>query len=66
MESEIDRLQNSPDEKDIEHVNTMKEELQGVEDEMDMMNARKYLVKNQLEGERPTNFFCTMNRKMKS
>ena len=31
-----------------------------------MMNARRYLAKNQLEGERPTKFFCSMNRKMKS
>ena len=44
----------------------MKKELQEVEDERDMMNARKYLAKNQLEGERPTKFFCTMNCKMKN
>ena len=37
-----------------------------MEDERDMMNARKYLAKNQLEGERPTKFFCAVNRKMKS
>ena len=54
------------DEKDIERVNIMKEELQSVEDQKDMMSARKYLAKNQLEGERPTQFFCAMNRKMKS
>ena len=50
----------------MEHVNILKEELQGLEDQKDMMDARKYLAKNQLEGERPTRFFCSMNRKMKS
>ena len=30
------------------------------------MNARRYLAKNQLEGERPTKFFCSMNKKMKA
>ena len=66
LESEIDSLQNSVDEKDMECVNILKEELQGVEDQKDMMNARKYLAKNKLEGERPTKFFCAMNQKMKS
>ena len=47
LESEIDKLQNSQEEKDIECVNNMKKELQEVEDERDMMNARKYLEKNQ-------------------
>ena len=31
-----------------------------------MNDARRYLAKNQLEGEKPTKFFCSMNRKMKS
>ena len=44
----------------------MKKELQEIEDEKDMMNARRYFVKNQLEGERSTRFFCSMNRKMKN
>ena len=65
LESEIDSQQNSVDEKDIELVNIMKEELQSVEDQKDMLSSRKYLTKNQLEGERPTKFFCAMNRKMK-
>ena len=51
LESDIDSLQNSMDEKDIERVNIMKEELQGVEDQKDMMSARKYLAKKQVEGE---------------
>ena len=44
----------------------MKKELQDIEDEREMIGARKYLVKNQLEGERQTRFFCSMNRKMKT
>ena len=66
LESEIDKLQNSREEKDIERVNNMKKVLQEVEDERDMLSARKYLAKNNLEGERPTKFFCMMNHKMKS
>ena len=59
-------MQNSVDKYNVEFVNFLKEELQGLEDQKDMMNARKYLAKNQLEGERPTNFFCNINCKMKS
>ena len=44
----------------------MKKELQEIEDEKDITNARRYFAKNQLEGERLTRFFCSMNRKMKS
>ena len=66
IESEIDSIQNSADEKDVERVNILKEELQDLEDQKDIINARKYLAKNQLEGERPTKFFCSMNKKMKA
>ena len=37
-----------------------------MEDESEMENARRYFAKNNLEGERPTRFFCSMNKKMKS
>ena len=47
-------------------MNILKEELRELEDQKDINNARKYLAKNQLEGERPTKFFCSMNKKMKS
>ena len=59
LESEIDRLQNSQDEDDIVRVNNMKKELQDIEVEREMMSARKFFAKNQLEGERPTRFFCS-------
>ena len=29
------------------------------------MNTRRYLAKNQLEGERPTKFYCSMKKMMK-
>ena len=63
ISNEIESIQNSIDEKDIERVNILKEELQNIEDGRDMMSARKYMARNQLEGERPTKFFCSMNKK---
>ena len=65
IESEIDRLQNSDKENDIERVNVLKEEVQKMEDERDMESARRFLAKYQLEGEKPTNFFCSINKKRK-
>ena len=44
----------------------LKEELQDIEDQKDIMNTKRYLAKNQLEGERPTKFFCSMSKKMKA
>ena len=44
----------------------MKKQLQDIEDEREMISARRYFAKNQLEGERPTRFFCSMNKKTKS
>ena len=41
--------------------------MQKIDDERDLENARRYFEeKNYLEGERHTNFFCSMNKKMKS
>ena len=39
LESEIDRLQNSQVDDDIERVNNMKEELQNIEDEREMTST---------------------------
>ena len=52
LESQIDKLQNSQEEEDMERVNNMKKELQEIEDERDMTNARRYFVKNQLHRRR--------------
>ena len=37
-----------------------------MEDERESETARRYFARNNLEGERPTRFFCSMNKKMKS
>ena len=31
-----------------------------------MENAKRYFAKNNLEGERPTKFFCSLSKKLKS
>ena len=41
----------------------LEEELQELENKKDMLNAKRYLAKSQLEGERPTKFFCSMKKK---
>ena len=56
IESEIDKIQNSPKEKDIERVETLKNEHQKLEDEREVENTRPYFTKNNLEGEQPTKF----------
>ena len=65
LENEIDKIQNTSEEEEIKRLETLKEELQELEDEKDKENARIYFAKNNLEGERPTKFFCSMNKKMK-
>ena len=62
-ESEIDKIQNSVDEDDRMRLDNLKEELQKLDDEHDLENARRYFAKNNLEGERPTKFCCSMNKK---
>ena len=59
----IDEKSDSVDPEDMEMVNLMKQEVQDLEDEQEMSIARKSFVKMQLEGEKPTRFFCKMNRK---
>ena len=44
----------------------MKQEVQDLEGEREMSIARKSFVKMQLEGEKPTQFFCKMNRKFQA
>ena len=48
---------------DIRKVNLLKEEAQELEDEQHERTAKKYFRKLQLEGEKPTKFFCKMNKK---
>ena len=37
-----------------------------MEDAREVKNARRYFAKNNLEGERPTKFFCSLSKKLKS
>ena len=62
IEDEIDRIQNSQADKDMVRVETLKDELQKLEDVREEENARRYFAKNNLEGERPTKFFCSLTR----
>ena len=59
----IERKIDSEDPEDIEMVRNLKEEVQNIEDEKDLAAARKYFAKVQLEGEKPTKFFCSLNKK---
>ena len=51
------------EEEDITMVETLKQEVQELEDERNMAIVRKQFVWMQLEGEKPTRFFCKMNKK---
>ena len=44
-------------------VEVLKKEVQEIEDERNMAIARKQFAKIQLEGEKPSRFFCNLNRK---
>ena len=64
LEKKIDTKANSDKDEDIEEVAFLKQEIQNVMNERDMAIARKKFEKMQLEGEKPTRFFCNMNKKM--
>ena len=49
--------------KDMEIIKNMKEEVHSIEDKRDLAAARRYFAKAQLEGEKPTHFFCSSNKK---
>ena len=63
LNNKIDEKADSLEDEDIEMVNLLKQEVQDLEDERDMAIARKKFVQMQLEGERPTLYFCKMNKK---
>ena len=44
----------------------MKQEVQNLEDEREMAIARKCFVRMQLEGEKPMQYFCKMNKKFQA
>ena len=53
----------SEDPEDMQKVNLLKEEAQEIEEEREAAAARRYFAKMQLEGEKPTKFFCNLNKK---
>ena len=63
LNQRIDEKSDSVEPEDMEMVNLMKQEVQDIEDEREMSIARKSFIKMQLEGEKPTRFFCKMNKK---
>ena len=63
INDKIEELINSDDPDDMKKVNLLKEEAQELEDERQENTAKKYFAKLQLEGEKPSNFFCRMNKK---
>ena len=63
LNRKIDEKAGSIEPEDIEMVNFFKLEVQNIEDEKDMAAARKSFERMQLEGEKPTRYFCSMNKK---
>ena len=63
IEKRIDEIQNSNKEEDIQELEKCKTELQDLVDKKDSEEARKSLSKYNLEGKRPTKFFCSLKKK---
>ena len=59
----IEQKANLFEQDDIEMVEVLKQEVQEIEDKRDIVLARKHFAKLQLEGEKPTKFFCNLNKK---
>ena len=62
----FDKIKNSASEEDKTRLDVLKKELQRIDEERDLVSARRYFAKHSLEGERPTKFFCSMNKKLKN
>ena len=65
LEEKIDRIQNSLESDDLEELDTLKRCIDDIENKEDEIAVRKSMVKYNLEGEKPTYFFCKLNRKLK-
>ena len=50
--------------KDVEELERLKHELNGIENKEEVDAARKAMARYKLEGEMPTSFFCKMNKKV--
>ena len=66
IEKRIEEIQNSNSEEDNLELEKCKTELQALLDDRDTEEARKTLAKYNLEGERPTKLFCSLNKKIKN
>merc|ERR1711888_500077 len=66
LSKKIDEMADLIDPDDIEVVNYMKQEVQNLQDERELAIARKCFVKMQIEGEKPTQYFCKMNKKIQA
>ena len=66
LNRKIDEMVDSIDPDDIEMVNYMKQEVQNLEDEREMAIARICFIRMQIEGEKPTQYFCKMNKKIQA
>ena len=63
LNDEIDRRIDLDKPEDMETVENLMEEVQNIKEERDLAAARQYFAKAQLEGEKPTRFFCSLNKK---
>ena len=59
----MDEIQDSNKSKDVAKLQLLNKVIQDVEDSDDMEKATQMLAWYNLEGERPTRFFCAMMRK---
>ena len=63
LRQQIDKLQDSEDEVHIQQFKILTKVVQDLEDSEELEMATQMLAKYNLEGERPTWFFCSMNKK---
>ena len=63
LSQQIDELQDSVEEAHIQRFQILTKVVQDLEDSEELESATQMLAKYNLEGERPTRFFCSMNKK---
>ena len=63
FKQQVDKIQDSNQSKDVAKLQLLNKVIQDVEDRDDMEKATQMLARYNLEGERPTEFFCAMMRK---
>ena len=63
LRQQIDKVQDSKEDDDIQRFQLLTKVVQDIEDSDEMESTTQMLAKYNLEGERPTRFFCSMNKK---